>query len=168
MRTALLLTAILLSTSLLWLVPTSTAEDLSTSITLEEVGAFKHTNETYTTPAGIEYPVLYVGETFHLRGQFDDANGNGVADACLNVYVDREHQPTVWTTVQTDQNGSFDWFSGDAEQSFSTSGTLEPINGSMVGFFTVEGNEIRAVVIQLFLNYFLTTPIVRGDAGDTD
>ena len=138
MRTALLLTVILLSTSLLWLVPTSTAENLSTSITLEEVGAFKHTNETYTTPAGIEYPVLYVGETFHLRGQFDDANGDGVADACLNVYVDREHQPTVWATVRTDQNGSFDWFSGDAEQSFSTSGALGPINGSMVGFFTVQ------------------------------
>ena len=72
-QTALLLTVILLSTSLLWLVPTPTAEN-STSITLRR-WAFKHTNETYTTPAGIEYPVLYVGETFHLRGQFDDANG---------------------------------------------------------------------------------------------
>ena len=138
MRTALLLTFILLSTSLLWFVHPSMAEDSSTSITLEEVGAFNHTNHTYTTPTGIEYPVLYVGETFHLRGQFDDANGDGVGNACLNVYVDRDQQPAVLATVQTDQTGRFDWFSGDTEQSSSNPKTLHPMNGSMVGFFTIE------------------------------
>ena len=66
MRRAILLMVLLLFAPLLCLTPVTAQDSSATSVNISELGAFENTNETYTDPAGNEYPVLFVGETFHI------------------------------------------------------------------------------------------------------
>ena len=61
MMRAILLMVLLLFAPLLWVTPVTAQDSGATSVNISELGAFEHTNETYTDPAGYEYPVLFVG-----------------------------------------------------------------------------------------------------------
>ena len=137
MRRAILLMVLLLFAPLLCLTPVTAQDSGATSVNISELGAFEHTNETYTDPAGNEYPVLFVGETFHLQGGLTDGSGEGIGMKCLNVYLNPETNNQPFSTLFTDENGLFDWFSGDSEDPFSHTGRIEPINGELVGFWSV-------------------------------
>ena len=91
MRGALGLTALLLTTMLLLVVPASAQSDQSTTLVLDEIGAFNNTNDVHTNEDGNDIPVLYVGETFHLKGQLSDGLGQGLGHKCLNVYLSLIH-----------------------------------------------------------------------------
>ena len=88
MRGALALTALLLTTTLLLAVPAGAQSDHSTTLVLDEIGAFNSTNDVHTNEDGNHIPVLYVGETFHLKGQLNDGLGQGLGLKCLNLYVE--------------------------------------------------------------------------------
>ena len=137
MRRAILLMVLLLFAPLLCLTPVTAQDSGATSVNISELGAFEHTNETYTDSAGNEYPVLFVGETFHLQGGLTDGSGEGIGMKCLNVYVNPETNDQPFSTLFTDENGLFDWFSGDSEDPFSHTGRIQPINGDLVGFWSV-------------------------------
>ena len=137
MRRAILLMVLLLFAPLLCLTPVTAQDPGATSMNISELGAFEHTNETYTDSAGNEYPVLFVGETFHLQGGLTDGSGEGIGMKCLNVYVNQETNNQPFSTLFTDENGLFDWFSGDSDDPFSHTGRIQPINGDLVGFWSV-------------------------------
>ena len=131
------LTALLLTTTLLVAVPAGAQSDHSTTLVLDEIGAFNNTNDVHTNAEGNEIPVLYVGETFHLKGQLHDGLGQGLGLKCLNVYVEPAVNTNPFATVLTDDEGQFDWFSGDTNDPQAQSGRIEPINGERVGFWSV-------------------------------
>ena len=137
MRGAIGLTALLLTTTLLLAVPAGAQSDHSTTLVLDEIGAFNNTNDVHTNAEGNEIPVLYVGETFHLKGQLHDGLGQGLGLKCLNVYVEPAVNTNPFATVLTDDEGQFDWFSGDTNDPQAQSGRIEPINGERVGFWSV-------------------------------
>ncbi|MEC8709819.1 MAG: hypothetical protein VXX77_05300 [Candidatus Thermoplasmatota archaeon] len=137
MRGALGLTALLLTTTLLLAVPAGAQSDHSTTLLLDEIGAFNNTNDVHTNEDGNDIPVLYVGETFHLKGQLNDGLGQGLGLKCLNLYVEPSANANPFATVLTDDDGRFDWFSGDTDDPLSQSGRIEPINGELVGFWSV-------------------------------
>ena len=68
MREALGLTTLLLTATLLLVMPAGAQSDHSTTLVLDEIGAFNNTNDVHTNDEGDEIAVLYVGETFHLKG----------------------------------------------------------------------------------------------------
>ncbi|MEC9212283.1 MAG: hypothetical protein VYD44_05335, partial [Candidatus Thermoplasmatota archaeon] len=137
MRGALGLTALLLATTLLMAMPASAQSDHLTTLVLDEIGAFNNTNDVHTNEDGNDIPVLYVGETFHLKGQLNDGLGQGLGLKCLNLYVEPSANTNPFATVLTDDDGRFDWFSGDTDDPLSQSGRIEPINGELVGFWSV-------------------------------
>lgn len=137
MRGALGLTALLLATTLLMAMPAGAQSDHSTTLVLDEIGAFNNTNDVHTNEDGNDIPVLYVGETFHLKGQLNDGLGQGLGHKCLNVYIEPSANTSPFATVLTDDDGRFDWFSGDTDDPLSQSGRIEPINGELVGFWSV-------------------------------
>ena len=137
MREALAITLLLLSGSLLLATPAVAEETQSSALVIEHLGAFNNTNDVHITAEGVEYPVLYVGETFHLRGHLNDRLGHGIGMKCLNIYIAPGINNQPFSTVMTDENGVFNWFNGDSEDPFSPTGRIEPVNGSYVGFWSV-------------------------------
>ena len=137
MRGALGLTTLLLTATLLLAVPAGAQSDQSTTLALGEIGAFNNTNDVHTNAEGNELPVLYVGETFHLKGHLHDGSGQGIGLKCLNVYVEPAVNTNPFATVMTDEDGRFDWYSGDRDDPLSPSGQIEPIGGELVGFWSV-------------------------------
>ena len=67
MRGALGLTTLLLTATLLLAVPAVAQSDHSTTLVLDEIGAFNNTNDVHINAEGDEIAVLYVGEAFHLK-----------------------------------------------------------------------------------------------------
>ena len=137
MRGALGLTTLLLTATLLLAVPAVAQSDHSTTLVLDEIGAFNNTNDVHINAEGDEIAVLYVGETFHLKGHLHDGSGQGLGLKCLNVYVEPAVNTNPFATVMTDEDGRFDWYSGDRDDPLSHSGRIEPINGDLVGFWSV-------------------------------
>ena len=137
MREALAITLLLLSGSLLLATPAVAEETQTSALVIEHLGAFNNTNDVHITAEGVEYPVLYVGETFHLRGHLNDRLGHGIGMKCLNIYIAPGINNQPFSTVMTDENGVFNWFSGDSEDPFSPTGRIEPVNGTYVGFWSV-------------------------------
>ena len=89
-RASVLVVALLLCSTLI-VSTTAEGEDNTTSIVIDELGAFRNTNHTHINESGVHYPVLYLMETYHLRGQLNDADGVGLAQKCLNIYLSLIH-----------------------------------------------------------------------------
>lgn len=137
MMKAMLQVALLLSASWLLVIPVVAQGENAPTIIIDELGAFNNTNTTHIDAQGLEVPVLFVGETFHVRGQLMDDAGQGIGMKCLNIYVEPDVNETPLTTVQTDEEGRFDWFSGEHETTDSPPSILEPIEGEHVGFSSI-------------------------------
>ena len=134
-RASVLAVALLLCSTLI-VSTTAEGESNVTSIVIDELGAFRNTNHTHIDESGVQYPVLYLMETYHLRGQLNDADGVGLAQKCLNIYAGPDNNQSLLTTVYTNDSGSFDWFSGDADVNQSQI-LIEPVGEERVGFWTL-------------------------------
>ncbi|MFL2967703.1 MAG: hypothetical protein ACJZ6A_00975 [Candidatus Poseidoniaceae archaeon] len=64
-------------------------------------------------------------------------NGSGLsANKCLNVYVDPQHNTSPVITVNTSENGTIEWFSGDPLQNPTLRG-IETTGGELEGLRTI-------------------------------
>ena len=88
MMKAMLQAALLLSASWLLVIPAGAQGENTPTLIIDELGAFNNTNMTHIDAQGLEIPVLFVGETFHVRGQLMDDAGQGIGMKCLNIYVE--------------------------------------------------------------------------------
>jgi len=134
-RTSVLVVALLLCSTLI-VSTTAEGENNTTSIVIDELGAFRNTNHTHINESGVHYPVLYLMETYHLRGQLNDADGVGLAQKCLNIYAGPDDNQSLLTAIYTNDSGEFDWFSGDADVNQSQT-LIEPVGEERVGFWTL-------------------------------
>ena len=108
----------------------------STEIEITEIGPFRSTAESFTTSNGIEYPVLYLKESFHIDAIMSGWNGTAIANKCLNVYVDPQDNTRPVITVNTSENGTIEWFSGDPLQNPTLKG-IETTGGKLEGLRTI-------------------------------
>ena len=108
----------------------------SSSIEITEIGPYKSTTDFYTMENGTEYPVLYLKESFHFDAIMTGWDGNPIANKCLNIYVDPEENTLPIATINTSENGTIEWFSGDPSQNPSLKG-VETTGGKLEGFRTV-------------------------------
>ena len=131
----MLVVALLLCSTLI-VSTTAEGENNTTSIVIDELGAFRNTNHTHINESGVHYPVLYLMETYHLRGQLNDADGVGLAQKCLNIYGGPDDNQSLLTAIYTNDSGEFDWFSGDADVNQSQT-LIEPVGEERVGFWTL-------------------------------
>ena len=105
------LVLVLTITFLLAAVDSVTAEDeIETSILIDEIGAFRTDNESFTQSDGTQYPILYSMEAFHIKGSLSLDGGEGLTDKCLNIYVNPEINDIPISTTISDENGNFDWY----------------------------------------------------------
>ena len=109
---------------------------ISSSIEITEIGPYKSTTDFYTMENGTEYPVLYLKESFHFDAIMTGWDGNPIANKCLNIYVDPEENTLPIATINTSENGTIEWFSGDPSQNPSLKG-VETTGGKLEGFRTV-------------------------------
>ena len=118
----------------------------SSNLKITEIGPFKSAIDSYTMENGTEYPVLYLRESFHLDAIMTGWDGKPIADKCLNIYVDQDENPLPIVTINTSENGTIEWFSGDPSQNPSLKG-VETTGGKLEGFRTIrlayepDGNE---------------------------
>ena len=104
------LALVLTITFLLTPVVSVTAEDeIETSILIDEIGAFRTDNESFTESDGTQYPILYSMESFHIKGSLSLDGGEGLSDKCLNIYVNPDIDDIPISTTISDENGNFDW-----------------------------------------------------------
>ena len=86
----------------------------SSEISITEVGPFRNSVESYFLPNGTEYPVVFLKESFHIDATLSQFDGQGLEDKCVNIYIDSDENPTPIASIQTDENGTIKWFSGDS------------------------------------------------------
>jgi len=109
----------------------------SSSINITEIGPFESSIETWNAENGTEYPVVYLKEPFHFEGNLSHSNGQSLGEKCLNIYLDPEENIRPIATIHsTNNNGSFQWFSGDLSQNPSLK-SIETTGGKMEGFRTL-------------------------------
>ena len=108
----------------------------SPNIEITEIGPFKSATESYTMENGTEYPVLYLKESFHIDAIMTGWDGNPIANKCLNIYVDPQENNLPIITVNTSENGTIEWFSGDPLQNPSLKG-VETTGGKLEGLRTI-------------------------------
>ena len=108
----------------------------STQLSITEIGPFRNSVDSYISPNGTEYPVLFLKESFHIVATLSQMGGSGLENKCLNIYIDPDENPIPITTIQTDENGVIEWFSGDPLQNPSLKG-IETTNGKLEGLRTL-------------------------------
>jgi hypothetical protein len=109
----------------------------SSSINITEIGPFESLIETWNAENGTKYPVVYLKEPFHFEGNLSHSNGQSLGEKCLNIYLDPEENIRPIETIQsTNNNGSFQWFSGDPSQNPALRG-IETTGGKLEGFRTL-------------------------------
>ena len=81
---------------------------------------------------GTEYPVLYLKESFHIDVIMTGWDGNPIANKCLNIYVDPQENNIPIITVNTSDDGTIEWFSGNPLQNPSLRG-IETTGGKLEG-----------------------------------
>ena len=108
----------------------------SPNIEITEIGPFKSSVESYNMENGTEYPVLYLKESFHIDAIMTRWDGNPIANKCLNIYVDPQENNIPIITVNTSENGTIEWFSGDPLQNPSLKG-VETTGGKLEGLRTI-------------------------------
>lgn len=105
---------------------------ISSSIEITEIGPFKSTTDSYTLENGTKYPVVYLKESFHIDAIMTGWDGNPIANKCLNIYIDHGQNSIPIITVNTSENGTITWFSGDPLQNPSLRG-IETTGGKLEG-----------------------------------
>ena len=105
---------------------------ISSSIEITEIGPFKSTTDSYTLENGTKYPVVYLKESFHIEAIMTGWDGNPIANKCLNIYIDHGQNSIPIITVNTSENGTIKWFSGDPLQNPSLRG-IETTGGKLEG-----------------------------------
>ena len=108
----------------------------SPNIEITEIGPFKSSVESYNMENGTEYPVLYLKESFHIDAIMTGWDGNPIANKCLNIYVDPQENNVPFATVNTSENGTIEWFSGDRMKDSSLTG-VETTGGKLEGLRTI-------------------------------
>jgi len=109
----------------------------SSSINITGIGPYLSLIETWNSENGTEYPVVYLRESFHLEGKLSNSNDQPLGEKCLNIYLDPEENiRPIATTQSANNNGSFQWFSGDLSQNPSLRG-IETTRGKLEGFRTL-------------------------------
>ena len=111
-------------------------DNTTTVLQVTEIGPFENTVESFTMSNSIEYPVLYLKESFHIDAILTDWNGSGLSEKCLNIYVDPEENASPVITVNTSENGTIEWFSADRLQNPSLRG-IETTRGKLEGLRTI-------------------------------
>ena len=109
---------------------------ISPNIEITEIGPFESTTVSYIVENGTEYPVLYLKESFHIDAIMTGWDGNPIANKCLNIYVDPQVNNVPITTVNTSENGTIEWFSGDRMKDSSLTG-VETTGGKLEGLRTI-------------------------------
>ena len=107
----------------------------NSTLSITEVGPFESSVDTYSID-GVSYPVLYLKESFHIDAIMTGWDGNPIANKCLNIYVDPQENNIPITTVNTSENGTIEWFSGDRLQNPSLRG-IETTGGKLEGLRTI-------------------------------
>ena len=118
----------------IWIINNDTMS--STSIQITEIGPFKSTTSSFITENGTEYPVLYLKESFHIDAIMTGWDGIPIFNKCLNLYVDPLENNIPVITVTTSENGTIEWFSGDAYQNPTLRG-VETTGGKLEGLRTI-------------------------------
>ena len=108
----------------------------SPNIEITEIGPFKSSVESYNMENGTEYPVLYLKESFHIDAIMTGWDGNPIANKCLNIYIDPQENNIPIITVNTSENGTIEWFSGDPLQNPSLKG-IQTTGGKLEGLRTI-------------------------------
>ena len=109
---------------------------ISSNIEITEIGPFKSSVDYFTLENGTEYPILYLKESFHIDAIMTGWDGNPIANKCLNVYVDPQENNIPIVTVNTSENGTIEWFSGDPLQNPTLRG-IETTAGKLEGLRTI-------------------------------
>jgi len=109
---------------------------ISSNIEITEIGPFRSSVDYFTLENGTEYPVLFLKESFHIDAIMTGWDGNPIANKCLNVYVDPQENNIPIITVNTSENGTIEWFSGDPLQNPSLRG-IETTAGKLEGLRTI-------------------------------
>ena len=109
---------------------------ISPNIVITEIGPFKSETVSYVMENGTEYPVLYLKESFHIDAIMTGWDGNPIANKCLNIYVDPQENNIPIITVNTSDDGTIEWFSGDRMKDSSLTG-VETSGGKLEGLRTI-------------------------------
>ena len=117
-----------------WIINNDTMNN--TIIEITEIGPFKSTTSSFITENGTEYPVLYLKESFHIDAIMTGWDGTPMANKCLNLYFDPLENNIPVITVTTSENGTIEWFSGDAYQNPTLRG-VETTGGKLEGLRTI-------------------------------
>ena len=118
----------------IWIINNETMSN--TSIEITEIGPFKSTTSSFIKENGTEYPVLYLKESYHIDAIMTGWDGTPIANKCLNLYVDPLENNIPVITVTTSENGTIEWFSGDAYQNPTLRG-VETTGGKLEGLRTI-------------------------------
>jgi hypothetical protein len=118
----------------IWIINNDTMSN--TSIEITEIGPFKSTTSSFITENGTEYPVLYLKESFHIDAIMTGWDDTPIANKCLNLYFDPLENNIPVITVITSENGTIEWFSGDAYQNPTLRG-VETTGGKLEGLRTI-------------------------------
>jgi len=110
--------------------------DQSSELSINEIGPFRNSVESYISPNGTEYPVVFLKESFHIDATLSQMGGQGLENKCLNIYIDPDENPIPISTIQTNTNGMIEWFSGDSLQNPSLNG-IETTDGKLEGLRTL-------------------------------
>ena len=109
----------------------------NSTLSINEVGPYRNTFETYELSNGQLIPVLYLKESFHIDALLLQANGQAIGGKCLNIYIDPEENVRPVATVNTAEfDGTVEWYSADPTQNPSLKG-IEPTGGKLEGIRTV-------------------------------
>ena len=116
--------------------PVNAQANHSSELTITEIGPFRNSVQSFISPDGTEYPVVFLEESFHIDASFSQFDNQDLEEKCLNIYLDRDENPTPIATIQTDENGMIEWFSGDSMHNPSLKG-IEITNGKLEGLRTL-------------------------------
>ena len=108
----------------------------SSELSINEIGPFRNSVESYISPNGTEYPVVFLKESFHIDATLSQIGGQGLENKCLNIYIDPDENPIPISTIQTNANGMIEWFSGDSLQNPSLNG-IDTTDGKLEGLRTL-------------------------------
>ncbi|MBJ24430.1 MAG: hypothetical protein CMB64_07160 [Euryarchaeota archaeon] len=109
--------------------------DVFSNSTLEitEIGPKEINVANYIAANGTQYPVIYLGESFHIHAILKQTNGLPIGD-CLNIYVEPEKTSSVLAFVETNPaTGEMIWYSSDEKPSLR----VEPVANQFEGLRTI-------------------------------
>jgi hypothetical protein len=105
----------------------------NSTLSITEVGPFRTDVDRYPAVEP-NFPVVYLKESYHIKGMLQQSNQNPLGGKCVNIYLNPEiNARPVATAYTDDEDGTIDWFSGDVDQNPSRKG-IEPSANGMEGY----------------------------------